>query len=152
MKIVINKCFGGFGLSPKAIKRLAELNGKECYFFKSEYKLGQDKYIPQDIEECKSLFWSAFSVSNPNEVLGESKRGEDGSYKEFNKRYSKIQIPDYSYDRINKLLIQVIEELGEEANGRCANLQIIEIPDDTEYEIDEYDGMESIHEKHRSWS
>jgi len=32
-KIVINTCFGGFSLSPKAIKRISELKGKECYFF-----------------------------------------------------------------------------------------------------------------------
>jgi len=33
MKIVINKCYGGFGLSPLAIKELAKLNKKKCYFF-----------------------------------------------------------------------------------------------------------------------
>ena len=31
------------------------------------------------------------------------------------------------------------------------NDKIIEIPDDIEWEIDNYDGIESIHEKHRSW-
>jgi hypothetical protein len=48
-------------------------------------------------------------------------------------------------------LVQVIEELGEEANGSHAKLEVIEIPDGVEYTIDEYDGIESIHEKHRSW-
>lgn len=33
MKVVINSRHGGYGLSAKAMKRLAELNGEECYFF-----------------------------------------------------------------------------------------------------------------------
>jgi len=31
-------------------------------------------------------------------------------------------------------------------------LKIIEIPEDVDWEVDEYDGLETIHEKHRSWS
>ena len=48
-------------------------------------------------------------------------------------------------------LINVVEKLGESANGDFANLEIVEIPDDVEWEIDEYDGMESVDEVHRSW-
>ena len=43
------------------------------------------------------------------------------------------------------------ETLGEKANTRFSDLKIVEIPDGVDYEIDEYDGIESIHEKHRSW-
>ena len=53
--------------------------------------------------------------------------------------------------REDSALIQVIEEFGREASGRHAELEIVEIPDGVDYEIDDYDGMESIHEKHRSW-
>jgi len=28
---------------------------------------------------------------------------------------------------------------------------VVDIPDDIEYEIDDYDGIESVHEAHRSW-
>lgn len=49
-------------------------------------------------------------------------------------------------------LIQVIGELGEKANGRCAELKVIEIPDGIQWEVDEYDGLEKIVESHRSWS
>lgn len=54
--------------------------------------------------------------------------------------------------RTDPRLIEVVERLGDEAGGRCAKLEVIEIPDDTDWLIDEYDGMETIHEKHRSWS
>jgi hypothetical protein len=48
-------------------------------------------------------------------------------------------------------LIEVIEELGDAANGDCAELAIVEIPDDVEWEISEYDGREHVAEKHRTW-
>lgn len=53
--------------------------------------------------------------------------------------------------RDDPLLIQVIEELGDAANGAVAKLDIVEIPDDVEWEIEEYDGWERVAEKHRTW-
>lgn len=53
--------------------------------------------------------------------------------------------------RTNLLLIQVVEELGEEANDKFSKLKIIEIPDDIEFVIEEYDGREWIAEKRRKW-
>ena len=47
--------------------------------------------------------------------------------------------------------IQVVEELGEEANTPASKLKIVEIPDDVEWEIEEYDGIEWVAEKHRVW-
>ena len=54
-------------------------------------------------------------------------------------------------DRTNPHLIGVIEEMGEEADGNFASLEVIEIPDDVSWYIDDYDGMETIRENHRSW-
>ena len=48
-------------------------------------------------------------------------------------------------------LIGVIEEMGEEANVIYAQLKIIDIPDDVDWYIDDYDGIETVREKHRSW-
>lgn len=53
--------------------------------------------------------------------------------------------------RENPDLVAVIEELGKDANGTCANLAVVEIPVNVEYYIEDYDGIESIHEKHRIW-
>lgn len=55
-------------------------------------------------------------------------------------------------DRENPLLVRVVKELGEKANGRCAELKIVKIPEDIEYTIEEYDGLEHIAEAHQTWS
>ena len=47
-------------------------------------------------------------------------------------------------ERDDPVLVQVVEELGDKANGRCAKLAIENVASGTEYLIDEYDGMESI--------
>jgi len=51
---------------------------------------------------------------------------------------------DHDLHRADPLLVQVVEELGEEANGLYANLVIMDLPVGTLYRINEYDGMESV--------
>lgn len=48
-------------------------------------------------------------------------------------------------------LVEVVERLGDAANGACAKLKVVEIPDGIEWEIDEYDGLERVAETHRTW-
>ena len=48
-------------------------------------------------------------------------------------------------------LIATVERMGDKASGGLSELAIVEIPDGVEYEIDEHDGIETIHETHRSW-
>lgn len=91
MKIVINTCHGGFGLSKEAL----------------------------------ALY---------NERAGTAIKYED------------------DIKRNDPILIQIVEELGEAANGSYARLKAVEIPDDVEWTIKEYDGDEWIAEKHRTWN
>lgn len=59
---------------------------------------------------------------------------------------------NYNKWRSDKRLIEAIEEVGYENSGdRFSEIRIVEIPDDVDWEIEEYDGIESIHEKHRIW-
>lgn len=53
--------------------------------------------------------------------------------------------------RASTELVQVVEELGEKANGSFANLVVVEIPNGVDWAIDKYDGWETIEEVHRSW-
>jgi len=71
--------------------------------------------------------------------------------------YDYLGIPwdDYGFafyeDRANPKLVECVETLGEKANGRCARLKIVEIPDDVKWHIAEYDGWEWVAENHRTW-
>lgn len=120
MKIAINKCFGGFGLSDAVHKKLIELG---IPLYKNWNEIPDDD-APYIIKEGKV-----------DEVYG--------SY------YSNFR----DYDKRNHpLLIQAIEAVGiENASSRLANLKIVDIPDGIEFEINDYDGIESVHELHRSW-
>jgi len=60
-------------------------------------------------------------------------------------------INDYYIERNDPILIKVVETLGDKANGSTAELAIVEIPDDINWEIEQYDGVEWVSEAHRRW-
>lgn len=63
-----------------------------------------------------------------------------------------IEDSNYTKYRAHPRFIQAIETVGlEKASGDCARLQIIDIPDDVEWYIEDYDGNEHIAESHRTW-
>jgi len=49
-------------------------------------------------------------------------------------------------------LVATVKALGEEANGDCAHLKIVIIPDDVIWTVHEYDGTEWVAEAHRTWN
>jgi hypothetical protein len=49
---------------------------------------------------------------------------------------------DYHIPRHHPLLLKCVRELGKEANGKCANLSIVEVTD--KYYIEDDDGYESV--------
>lgn len=53
-------------------------------------------------------------------------------------------------ERNDYRLVDCVESLAG-PDGRFAGLGIIEVPDNVEWEIEEYDGYEYVVEKHRSW-
>jgi hypothetical protein len=54
--------------------------------------------------------------------------------------------------RDHPLLVACVKALGGAASGRFAKLKVVKIPDGVKWEISEYDGLEEVHEVHRSWS
>jgi hypothetical protein len=151
MKVVINYDYGGFSLSPKAVKRLAELKGRPCYFFNTRVMNGSFRYTP--VSNPTSSCVSAFDIPNPNEALPDQSYWEEMTQEQrvaSNEEYERHEIsfrPDY---RSDPDLIKVVEELGKEANGSHASIKIVEIPDGVDWRIEEHDGAEHIAEG-RKW-
>ena len=138
-EIVINQCFGGFSLSPKAIERYLQLKGKKAYFYKQtkyDYKDKEKEYTK--ISPDKETFMFHTMTIDLDETTQDL---PDKGY-----------FSDRSIPRADKHLVQVIKELKEEANGSYAELEIIKVPDGVKWTIEEYDGNEHIAEKHRTWS
>lgn len=130
MKIVINNCFGGFGLSDEAFELWLKEKGKKwvgkkdgCY-----YTIPIKKY----------------------KRLSEERYKRDGDYRNVNNQ-GWIFI-DNNIPRDDKDLVKIVEKLGKRANGTCAELKVVEIPDGIKYIIEEYDGNEWVAEEHRRWS
>ena len=136
MELVINRCFGGFGLSPLAVGEYLKRKGKECFAYNDE-NIGSGKlYRRAEIENV-----TIFSIYTT---------------KDFGETTTWDEIKEYHFyprdiDRTDLDLIEVVKKLGSKANGRCSELKIVEIPDGIEWEISEYDGLETVEEKHRSW-
>lgn len=57
----------------------------------------------------------------------------------------------WEIDRDDPVLVQIIEQLGDSAGDSYSSLKIVEIPDGVEWRISEYDGVEWVAEKHRTW-
>ena len=83
MKLVINRCYGGYGISEEAQRILL-------------VTLGEDGY---------------------NEM-----------------------------ERHNPIFVSLVENMGEAVNGPFAKLEVVEIEDGLDYDIEEYDGYESVSE------
>ncbi len=62
-----------------------------------------------------------------------------------------LQSEHSEIDRDDPRLVAIVEQLGHLANGFCAELKVVEIPDDVDWGIHDYDGQEHIYEKHRTW-
>ena len=131
MKVV--RKYGGFNLSHKAILLYLKLKGFTPYWKRYE---AIEKYHPNyDPEETGNLVHY----------------GTRPDFMDKEKGYIGYFNPTISIERTDPILIQVIEGLKEEANSRFSKLEIVEIPDDIDWEIEENDGVEWVSEKHRIW-
>jgi hypothetical protein len=51
------------------------------------------------------------------------------------------------------VLVKIVEEMGEQAGQKgITKLKVVEIPDNIEWSVHEYDGSEWVAEAHRTWS
>jgi len=125
-KVVINRCYGGFGLSDKAYEWL--INNRDWVV--TEYD-DKGNYINKDAD--------IIDVSTSKHCI-------------LNHKYSSIRSFYDKESRTDRDIIDCVEELGSDvASGKCAELRIVEIPENVDFVINDYDGNEIITEKHRTW-
>ena len=119
-KVVINTCYGGFGLSNEAFEEL--LNRKGIEFEKAP---------------CKTEF-----RGKENDYWHKGRVGEDDGY---------LWYYQFAEDRADPDLVAIVEKFGHNANSWASDLKIVEIPDDVDWYVEEYDGSEWVAEEHRTW-
>lgn len=145
-RVVINTKHGGFGLSPEGCVRYLELCGQQAWVEEDDSKWsrlsgpkiwllppGPDRVnYDYEIEE-----WSKMSLTERQA---------------HNKLCDEQVFNDRDIPRDDPYLVKVVDEMGAKANGKFADLKVVDIPADVEWEICEYDGNEWVAEKHRTWS
>ena len=58
---------------------------------------------------------------------------------------------DWDIKRTNSDLVEMIEENASLYSGDHARLHVVEVPDDVQWHIHDYDGSEHVAENHRIW-
>lgn len=100
--------------------------------------------------------FGGFSLSKEAVELGRELLGGDwpgvSIFESEHSLFSAYGTTDYTFRRDDPTLVEVVKRLGDRASGPCADLKIVSIPDDVEWVIEEYDGSETVEEKHRTWS
>jgi hypothetical protein len=132
MKIVINSCYGGFSLSPRGERRYLELKGHKSYFYKqTKYNCsnGKTEFTRIDhIDDVPDIFFYCTTYDQGKTLPG----------------YPKDIFHSRDLKRSDPILVKVVEELGAESFGKCAELEIVDIDKGRWFKIDEYDGYESV--------
>jgi hypothetical protein len=137
MKIVINTCFGGYNLSHEAMLAYCDLKDIQVWPEKDDF------------------YWNYWTV--PPETRVQHKPHEEfyamplAARKAYNDVYISQIICRSDIERTDPVLVQIVEQLGEAAWGDLSELKVVEVPDDVDWYISEFDGKERVAERHRVW-
>ena len=137
-KIILNKCYGGFGVSSKGYKLYAEKLNLPIFRY--------DTYLDPN---SKKITYKKVSLDSKESVFVDYVTKDLGDEVE----YVKDKLDLDTHHREDPLLIEVVEELGKDANTSYSDLVIVEVPDDVaeDYMIDDYDGVETLHKRVQVW-
>lgn len=149
VRVVINACHGGFGLSHDAAMAYAARKGIALYAWADDIST---KHFgePDDPSTYRGILHYTTVPAEQYRELEADVRANDKDYKRLNESgwfWSYRDVPRDDPD-----LVSVVEEMGAKANGRHAQLRIVEVPAGVSWCIEEYDGSEWIAEEHRTWS
>lgn len=145
MKVVVNKCYGGFGLSHEALFKYAERKGLTLCAYDRDWEndTSRDYFNRVDVSDANPHRSPIYVTKDVGERLHND---------EFNLAIKDCYFSIHDFDRSDPDLVWVVENMGEKVNSRYSSLAIVEIPNDVEFEIEEYDGNEWVAEVHRTWS
>lgn len=115
MKVVINRDYGGFGLSDEMFEEYLKRSGID-YEKREDFRL-------------RSIVSANFY-----------RKGEEHGI-----------LLDSEIPRDDEVLVALVEEFGSAVNSRYSDLKVVEIPEDADWYIEEYDGREWVSERHRTW-
>ena len=137
MKVILNKCYGGFGISKAGYELYAKKKGIDIFAYETDFVNGKSVYK----KTCKGdMLFITYLTKDYGDCIEESSVD-----------FAKFDLYLDSGHREDPILIEVVEELGDSANGSFAKLVIVDIPDGMKYEIDDYDGVETLHQKVKKW-
>ncbi len=140
MKVVVNRCFGGFGLSMEAQRLLAAAKGKTAFFYVHEKYRSTDGFDAYrratDADVHKIVYVLTTDMGDTPESI------DGGQWMDDCRGDEHRSDPD---------LVLIVEQLGAAANGQFSELEVVDIPDGVDWEIDDYDGRETVRERSRSW-
>lgn len=146
MKIVLNGCYGGYGLSYKALALYLMAKSQTPHFY---VDCGSSAYL------CKraGLPFEENTRTYKHVSLSDVDRLRENFYVYCTPTYQGEELTTFPKDVINShsiartdpILVSVVETMGPDAaSDRFAELYIEELADGTLYKIDEYDGLESL--------
>lgn len=138
MKVVINRCYGGFSLHPLVEVELFEAGWRELGVPVAEY-YGKHDRSAEDLRRWRE--WLTAGADGRPMTLTTFSKDEKFC----------LALPMGDATRADPRLVEIVERLGEKANGSHAKLRVVEIPDGIEWSINDYDGQESVQEEHREW-
>jgi hypothetical protein len=122
-KVVINKRYGGFGLSDEAFIEWCRRKNYQVAILDPEWP----SYWAVPTAPFSDTPAIVETLPDESFYTGDISRGDAD-------------------------LVAIVEEWAGRADGQYSSLKVVEIPDDVEWEIEEYDGREWIAEAHRTWS
>ncbi|MBC2037906.1 hypothetical protein [Listeria marthii] len=139
MKIILNKCFGGFTLSHIAFLHLCELKRIDvhAYLVKENEGTFQFKKIDKWYKTSNNLSEHIRYLKNELPKL-ELSLQENHNFLEY------VNLDLDGANRADLDLIRTVEIFGGAANTIYSKLTVVEIPDGNDFIIHEYDGFESV--------